>query len=496
VFNFNQTLLSRLSSLSLRWVQMVSISIIVASLVDINLTHDPYSFLLSSLPLCTHILRPDIFVNVDKFRNIRHRRPHVSTEQVAIESLPDASYSTFVTSITSSVAFFATGLIKIPALTCFAIYCGLTILMDYILSLLILYPALCINDRRRLIKSSQAPSIVDQTMDTRTMNHSGDSWIAYVLAYHYKIIHKLRWILLIASVGVISACALVAARLESPVDQDAPFLSQNNKYEMHRLWSKHLLSSRITEIEIGSFVWGLIPDDTGDYYKPDDESDLIFDTTFDPRDATTQEYLLDFCNRVYEDDDIQLKRPPQYTCVMKSFEVWLQENSQSQRQLYIDNCHEADKIPVSSDVFDSCIIAYSEATLFPYIMHENGTVKALAVHGAFDHQDKDWTTRLNAWVGNEKQAAPEQANEFFFASFSRWTNDTYNNAKAAAYTSALVSVALAFTMILLTSQSIVIALFSAISITYVLVSSTACLVILGWKLGMYVFSFVALFLPS
>ena len=436
--------------------------------------------------LLSHNLQLDIFVNVDKFRNIRHRRPRLSTEQVAIESLPDASYSTFVTSITSSVAFFATGLIKIPALTCFATFCGLTILMDYMLSLLILHPALCIDDRQRMIKSSPVPSIDDQTMDTEDddTDHSGDSWIAYILAYHYKIIHKLRWPILLASIGVISACAFVAARLESPVDPDAPFLSENNPYEMHRTWSKHLLSSRMSEIEIGSFVWGVIPIDTGNHMDPDDESDLILDTTFDPRAATTQEYLLDFCNRVYEDDDIQLKRKPLYTCVMKGFDVWLQENSQSQRQLYIDNCQEADKIPVSSDVFDSCIIAYSEATLFPYIMHENGTVKALAVHGAFDHQDKDWITRLNAWVDNEKQAAPEKANEFFFASFSQWTDDTYKNAKTSAFTSALVSVALAFTMILLTSQSIVIALFSAISITYVLVSSTACLVLLGWQLGM------------
>ena len=152
--------------------------------------------------------------------------------------------------------------------------------------------------------------------------------------------------------------------------------------------------------------------------------------------------------------------------------MWLRQNSlsSSKSQSYIDNCQEAESIPVSSDVFDSCIIAYSEATASPYIMHENGIVKALVVLGSSNSQDKDLSTRFSAWIDNEKQAAPDKANEFFFASFSQWTNDTYNNAKTSAYTSALVSVALAFTMILLTSQSIVIALFSAISITYVLVS--------------------------
>ena len=65
-----------------------------------------------------------------------------------------------------------------------------------------------------------------------------------------------------------------------------------------------------------------------------------------------------------------------------------------------------------------------------------------------------------------------------------WVYDTFNDSRRSAYKSALIAVACASAMVLLTSKSATIMLFSAISIGYVLVASCACLVGLGWSLGM------------
>ena len=45
----------------------------------------------------------DIFVVVDKWKNTRKKLPRATTEEIAKVCLPDAAYSTFVTSITTSI---------------------------------------------------------------------------------------------------------------------------------------------------------------------------------------------------------------------------------------------------------------------------------------------------------------------------------------------------------------------------------------------------------
>ena len=65
-----------------------------------------------------------------------------------------------------------------------------------------------------------------------------------------------------------------------------------------------------------------------------------------------------------------------------------------------------------------------------------------------------------------------------------WAYDTYRNSISSAFVSALIAMCCASIMILLTSHSISVMLFSAVSIGYVLVASTASLVSLGWTIGM------------
>ena len=65
-----------------------------------------------------------------------------------------------------------------------------------------------------------------------------------------------------------------------------------------------------------------------------------------------------------------------------------------------------------------------------------------------------------------------------------WAYDTYRNSISSAFISALIAMCCASIMILLTSHSILVMLFSAVSIGYVLVASTASLVSLGWTIGM------------
>lgn len=379
----------------------------------------------------------------------------------------------------------------------FSIFCGFVVAMDYVLSLLIMYPSLCMYDSWLLngykgvwLKIGRGDDNNNVEADEECHDGNQKSCDERTLWFHYTIIHKLRWLLLLVTIGAIIACCFVVSQLRVPSPNTDPpiFLPSNNRYEMHRIWSQELLSSALSQRTIATFIFGAIPADTGNYWVPDDQSQLVLDPNFNPRDEATQEYILNFCESIY--DTSSLVEPPDYECIMKGFDLWLQTNSQSANQTreYRENCAEASAIPVSPQVFDSCIIAYSEEKYDKPITHNGTVVQTLSIHGllhqssSFEEQGKE-LARLNAWSEDQRRTAPHDANKFFFASWEQWKRDTYDNARISAYTSALIAIVCAAIMILLTSQSILVAMYAAVSITYVFVASTACLVILGWKLG-------------
>lgn len=90
----------------------------------------------------------DIFVAVNIWESIRHEMPRdLTTDQVAFYALPKIAFATFVTSITTAAAFFASTGVKAPIIASFALFCGLLVMMDYVLSIVIIFPAICMYDR-------------------------------------------------------------------------------------------------------------------------------------------------------------------------------------------------------------------------------------------------------------------------------------------------------------------------------------------------------------
>jgi hypothetical protein len=60
----------------------------------------------------------------------------------------------FLTTLTTAIAFFATAICPVAPIKMFAIFCGLLIIFDYILTVAFIFPALCIYDKA-LIKRIQ-----------------------------------------------------------------------------------------------------------------------------------------------------------------------------------------------------------------------------------------------------------------------------------------------------------------------------------------------------
>ena len=87
-----------------------------------------------------------------------------------------------------------------------------------------------------------------------------EGWSSRILSFYYKVMHKLRWPLLLLSLGAIIGCTFKAATLpprSTPFQMFKP--STNNRYELHRSWSRSLMSTKMALQSTGviSFIWGL-----------------------------------------------------------------------------------------------------------------------------------------------------------------------------------------------------------------------------------------------
>jgi len=141
----------------------------------------------------------------------------------------------------------------------------------------LVFPALCMWDRfllsgynSKLLSFGKSPVIktihhdVEESLEVEEVDNKDitdtKSWSGRILSFYYKVMHTLRWPLLLLSVGAIIGCSFVAATLpprSTPFQMFKP--STNNRYELHRSWSRSLMSTNMALQSTGviSFIWGL-----------------------------------------------------------------------------------------------------------------------------------------------------------------------------------------------------------------------------------------------
>lgn len=466
----------------------------------------------------------DIFVVFDKWTNGRRQLPRgCTTEQLAVTVLPDAAYAIFVTSITTAAAFLASTTARVTSISLFSMYCGFVVAADLFLCIALVFPAICLHDQRL---TNGSKSCLGRRANESVL--SGDSMDAEELRMHacpsggprsesleagttksacchrylssyYMAIHKMRWVILLLSSIATAFCGYMTTRLMPPDQPDQPFLRSNNKYEIHRVWSRELMSYRIAQGNAGKvvFIWGLLPADTGSRLDPirwkSSDSMLVFDPDADLRGEATQNFILDMCGTVFEGES-SLRRPSHdYTCLMSGFDTWLRDQSRANDTTdeYTANCGGASSVPVPADIFDSCLMAYTDIEGSSDVIFDGGSVQVISIKARsnttsfspIEDQGKEWIS-LESWSEIARSNAPRGGDNFFFSSADFWVFDTIDSLRASAYKSALIATVCALAMILLTARSLTLSVFSAISVSYVLVASTACVVGLGWTMGM------------
>jgi hypothetical protein len=229
----------------------------------------------------------DVFVAVDKWKNTRLEHPNASTEYIAALALPDAADAMFLTSSTTAIAFFATAVCPVAPVKMFAIFLGLLITFDYMMCVLLVFPALCIYDNAmqegrgpcfRYVfccfqsvcsRKEDQPDSENDVPSQDDVDETNPSFIRRILNGYFWILQKARWGVLLASLVAFIVCVIGASKLEMPTSSDVRLLKDSNRLEQNYLWRNKLLYSSLDKIggSTAYVIWGVKPDDTGDISK-------------------------------------------------------------------------------------------------------------------------------------------------------------------------------------------------------------------------------------
>mmetsp|Transcript_7523 Transcript_7523/g.15390 ORF Transcript_7523/g.15390 Transcript_7523/m.15390 type:complete len:1133 (-) Transcript_7523:134-3532(-) len=470
----------------------------------------------------------DVFVAVDKWKNARLKYPDATTEEVAAVAMPDAAEAMFLTTLTTSVAFFGTAVCPVAPIRCFAVFVGLMVVFDYMMCVLLVFPALAIWDRSDKAnrcccywncaacfkrckccgEKSPEESEMEQdeignsahsarksiasakSYDTESTKHQ-DGLIHRILKRFFGCLQLLKWPLLLICGGSLVWCAIVASGIELPTSSDVRLYNENdNQYEQNFVWRKNLLYKAL-EAKGGStahVIWGVRPGDTGDLNNPDEWSQLLIDETFNPSTTEAQVYLRDFCDRFFSEDFAEVVDEG-YLCPMNAFDEWLQkQSSNTTSTAYSTHCDGATSLPMSEDKLDLCMYNWGQEVREYRVLARQDKITTMyfsfnsrvRYDSPFEDLEDEWNL-LEKWM--KSQDAPEGADHAFFTSEDFWWYDTNGAMLDTAFQSAGIAMAAAAAVILFSSRSLILTIFATVTVGYVLTSVMAMLVAVGWTLG-------------
>ena len=438
----------------------------------------------------------DIFVAVDKWKNARleHRRD-ASVAEIAATALPDAAGAMFLTTLTTAIAFFGTAICPVAPLKLFAIFSGLLIVFDYIMCVVLVFPALCIYDNWRHRRNCCCRCHFCHSLEGGDVDEDGlgedekPSLIRRILTRFYELLHKTRYVLVVACVVALILSITTAAKMELPTSSDVRLLDSDHQFEKAYEWRLHLMSSTLVSGSSAFVMWGTTPADTGKHTDPSSFSQLVLDESFEP--SQGQEYLRDFCDRFFANDWAEPTLEGK-ECPINRFDDWLrkQASSNNPERIYEKYCGGATGLPL--DNFDECIYHWGQANDEKFILARDGKVEIMyfafksrvRYDSPFDDLENEWNL-IEEWLANEaRNGAPESVSGMFFTSEDFWWYDTNKSMLNTAYTAAAIAIGAAGAVILFSSRSVVLTIFSTFTIGYVLASVTASLVAIGWTLGL------------
>lgn len=250
------------------------------------------------------------------------------------------------------------------------------------------------------------------------------------------------------------------------------------------------------------FVWGVIPQDNGNYLEPQSLGTLKADESFNMSDPESQRWLLKFCQ--------SLRKQPFYqpevgvlfpNCFIESFIRWMERRCKDEFE-GIDRspCCETATFPYKSSVFNTCIIE-AIGDLYDTIYFNPGvagpkftkdqvpTIKAVVVEYDSNYSFSlsyeymhNFISQVETWFDSQLKTAPVTMRGGWFVSSLEFY-DLQRILSEGTLMAIGLSMCLALIVLFLATLNVVTSLYAIFNITCSIFVTMAILVLLGWKLN-------------
>ena len=523
----------------LMWVHMGSVLLTVGGIVQVLLAFPSAIFFTKTLCqldffpflnfiglfVIAGIGADDCFVMYDKFQQSKCRCvPGANATEVMKRAYWDSAWAMFLTSMTTAAAFYSNAIIPIAPIRVFAIFMGTMVIFDYLYDITIFAALLAwqhdvivgyentgkntfgswfldfygsiarfrANCKKGPPKTRDADDVIDSNRERRSVAE------AMLADKVFPIIHTLRWFLVVALIGAFAGGMVGTLKLSTPRDSEVQLLPDDHMFTKFSFLRRSGFKSS-TESQVWTKVlWGVTPSDNGDHFNPASRASIEWDTSFDLSPTANQNWLKTFCS----DTKSNMANDNAAYCWFEYFETWLGSNSGTATgATFNTECGGATSIPVPQAYFYRCVKYYADQNPSVQMMSRplsnafytsNGQtrMKIMAVQFATnvlwtaptEDLEKVWQTWENYFAAKMATAPAGLKNGFQTSDAWAWM-DTVAQMRDGAYIAAGTTLAIAAVTTMISTQNVIITLYSLLCILTILVVTVAGVVSMGWNLG-------------
>ncbi|XP_075386657.1 protein dispatched homolog 1 isoform X2 [Tenrec ecaudatus] len=476
---------------------------------------------LTALIILVGIGADDAFVLCDVWNCTKSDKPHADTAETVRITLQHAALSMFVTSFTTAAAFYANYVSNITAIRCFGVYAGTAILVNYVLMVTWLPAVVVLHERYLLHMFSCSKKPQQQLYDAKSC------WTAACQKCHRVvfavseasriffekvlpcIVIKFRylwlfWFLALTVGGAYVVCVNPKMKLPSLELSEFQVFRPSHPFERyHAEYKKLFMFERVRhgeELHMPiTVIWGVAPEDNGDPLDPKSKGRLALDSTFNMASPAAQVWILRFCQKLRNQTFFYQTDEQDFTsCFIETFKQWMENQDYDEPALYPGCSHWS--FPYQQEVFELCIkraimelersTGYHLDSKTPGPRFDvNDTIRAVVLEFqstylfTLAHEKMHQFYReVDAWIADELRAAPEGLSNGWFVSNLEFY-DLQDSLSDGTLVAMGLSVAVAFSVMLLTTWNIIISLYAILSIAGTIFVTVGSLVLLGWELN-------------
>ncbi|CAK1604486.1 unnamed protein product [Parnassius mnemosyne] len=431
--------------------------------------------------------------------------------QILEETLRHSILTMFITTLTTAVAFFASYVSYIPAINCFSVFAGTSVLVNFLLMISWLPASVFVLEVKIWKTTKKTWSIVIH----KAINEIGEDIKVILNRFIITLITKSH-IGIVVILGAIGICSIVVVfytpGLQLPDSKQFQLFQTSHPFEKYDLqYRDRFLFERFgKDLGTGSkmplrWIWGVKAIDNGNHMDPTSTGHLVFDTDFSISDPKSQLWLSEFCRKIKGQPFYQHTLGPLLpNCFIESFRMFMSRRC-------IDNidkinrtpCCETSHFPYSKDVFNFCILAAMESLyqtpreLFmpgvagPKFLRSANPPNVSAMVVEFESTVpysmsytamNNFFLQVENWTQHElKSAPPGMRNGWFLSDLQFY--DLQKTLASGTVMALILSASLGFIVLIPATFSLVISICALIAMIFSSTVTIAILVLSDWKLN-------------